>query len=264
MTSGACTPGWARPIPAGPRRASPSASIPSARCSKCRSDPGATQIGYIFHRGDTKDPGADQFLDFAKYGYEVWQLQGADVAKSLYLAHPDHRRTKPGEHRGAARLLGQRRHHRLGCGDRTRQHLPAVLRTRWRPAGYRYRHHRRELPDPDARPRRLARRGEGKVPAPSRAAGVEDRSLPTWRKCQRSSRARSPSPALTPDGVPVDATGLQIPGVLDDLFTYNGALGVSWHGGITHHPALGADGKVGCLAAVRQLRLRQPPGPPCR
>ena len=48
-------------------------------------DAAATQIGYIFHRGDEKDPGADQFLDFAKYGYEVWQLQGADVDNPYIL-----------------------------------------------------------------------------------------------------------------------------------------------------------------------------------
>ena len=35
-------------------------------------------LGYILHRGDTKDPGPDQFLDFKKWGCEVWQLQGAD------------------------------------------------------------------------------------------------------------------------------------------------------------------------------------------
>ena len=40
--------------------------------------PNPTQIGYVFHRGDAKDPGPDQFLEFAKSGYEVWQVQGAD------------------------------------------------------------------------------------------------------------------------------------------------------------------------------------------
>jgi glycosidase len=39
---------------------------------------GADQLAYILHRGDTKDPGPDQFLVFAIYGHEVWQLQGAD------------------------------------------------------------------------------------------------------------------------------------------------------------------------------------------
>jgi hypothetical protein len=39
---------------------------------------GADQLAYILHRGDTKDPGPDQFLVFAQDGHEVWQLQGAD------------------------------------------------------------------------------------------------------------------------------------------------------------------------------------------
>jgi glycosidase len=39
---------------------------------------GADQLAYILHRGDTKDPGPDQFLVFDAYGHEIWQLQGAD------------------------------------------------------------------------------------------------------------------------------------------------------------------------------------------
>ena len=39
---------------------------------------GAEQLAYILHRGETKDPGPDQSLDFATYGHEVWQLQDAD------------------------------------------------------------------------------------------------------------------------------------------------------------------------------------------
>jgi glycosidase len=39
---------------------------------------GAEQLAYILHRGDTKDPGPDQFLIVGTYGYEVWQLQDAD------------------------------------------------------------------------------------------------------------------------------------------------------------------------------------------
>jgi len=38
----------------------------------------AINISYILHRGDTKDPGPDQILNFEEWGYEVWQLQGAD------------------------------------------------------------------------------------------------------------------------------------------------------------------------------------------
>ncbi len=36
------------------------------------------ELGYILHQGDEKDPGPDQFLNFATWGCEVWQLQGAD------------------------------------------------------------------------------------------------------------------------------------------------------------------------------------------
>ena len=39
---------------------------------------GADQLAYILHRGDTKDPGPDQFLVFDDFGHEVWQLQGAN------------------------------------------------------------------------------------------------------------------------------------------------------------------------------------------
>jgi Bacterial pullanase-associated domain len=48
---------------------------------------GADQLAYILHRGDTKDPGPDQFLVFDAYGHEVWQLQGADPEKP-YVAPP--------------------------------------------------------------------------------------------------------------------------------------------------------------------------------
>jgi len=40
----------------------------------------AESIGYIIHKGDEKDPDNDLGLSFASDGYEVWQLQGAEVA----------------------------------------------------------------------------------------------------------------------------------------------------------------------------------------
>ncbi len=48
----------------------------------------ADQMGYIFHKGDEKDPGPDQFLVFVDDGYEVWQLQGADPARPYVLPVP--------------------------------------------------------------------------------------------------------------------------------------------------------------------------------
>ena len=38
----------------------------------------AQSMGYVLHRGGEKDPGPDQALEFGPWGYEVWQLQGAD------------------------------------------------------------------------------------------------------------------------------------------------------------------------------------------
>ncbi len=45
----------------------------------------ASQLNYILHRGDTKDPGPDQALVFATFGHEVWQLQGADPENPYVL-----------------------------------------------------------------------------------------------------------------------------------------------------------------------------------
>jgi glycosidase len=47
----------------------------------------AEQLAYIIHRGDSKDPGPDQFLVFDRWGHEVWQVQGADV-EHPYVAPP--------------------------------------------------------------------------------------------------------------------------------------------------------------------------------
>ena len=38
----------------------------------------ASELAYIIHRGDTKDPGPDQSLDLGFWGHQVWQIEGAD------------------------------------------------------------------------------------------------------------------------------------------------------------------------------------------
>ena len=45
-------------------------------------------MGYILHRGDEKDPGADQFLNFDKWGCEIWQVQGAEPEAPYVLPVP--------------------------------------------------------------------------------------------------------------------------------------------------------------------------------
>jgi hypothetical protein len=47
--------------------------------------PGATELAYNLHRGDTKDPGPDQALYIPLYGDEVWQLQDADPQSPYIL-----------------------------------------------------------------------------------------------------------------------------------------------------------------------------------
>jgi hypothetical protein len=56
-------------------------------------EPAAPELAYILHRGDAKDPGPDQFLEFAADGYEVWQLSGAEFDKPYILPVPG----EPGE-----------------------------------------------------------------------------------------------------------------------------------------------------------------------
>jgi len=38
----------------------------------------ASSLGYVIHKGDEKDPGPDQSVDFATDAHELWQVQGAD------------------------------------------------------------------------------------------------------------------------------------------------------------------------------------------
>ena len=71
----------------GPIRCGRAARTCSASSSAIDLADGADQLAYILHRGDTKDPGPDQFLVFDTYGHEVWQLQGADPEKP-YVAPP--------------------------------------------------------------------------------------------------------------------------------------------------------------------------------
>ncbi len=39
-------------------------------------NPGAKALNYIIHRGDEKDPGPDQNMNFSQVGCEIWQVQG--------------------------------------------------------------------------------------------------------------------------------------------------------------------------------------------
>ncbi len=191
---------------------------------------GATELAYIIHRGDAKDPGPDQFLNLNSYGYEVWQLSGADVERPYILPTLF---GGPGANPGN---LNQQRAYWLDeqtiawpeAGDSSLTYYLVYA--------------------PDGG---LSATDSGIVGGT--AVQLEAGSLSAEVQAKFPHLAGLPalqipagSLALVPDilkgqiavsvvngdGEAVDATGLQIPGVLDDLYTYDGDLGITWDGGV--------------------------------
>lgn len=48
-------------------------------------------LAYVLHRGESRDPGNNQFVRFSDSGYEVWQVSGADSGKPHVLDTPPSR-----------------------------------------------------------------------------------------------------------------------------------------------------------------------------
>ena len=191
---------------------------------------GAPQLAYIIHRGDQKDPGPDQFLSFDPWGYEVWQLTGENPSEP---AEPHY--VLPIIGSGAA----------PGDLDEQRAHWVAGDTIVWTAAG-----------DPgldyalchaptggltlgatgvdggtciDLTPGAPFAAADGflhldgqptlKIPAGSLA------DVPAILTGQFAVQAIDA-------GLRIDATGLQIPGVLDDLYETDTELGVVWNAGV--------------------------------
>ncbi|HSV86659.1 MAG TPA: pullulanase-type alpha-1,6-glucosidase [Levilinea sp.] len=189
------------------------------------------QMGYIFHRGDTKDPGPDQILEFAEYGYEVWQLQGADPEAPYILPVRFRGGPNPGNIRqqsaywvdlstiawaGAAEAGNIYRLYYAPEGG-----LAATA------SGITGGEYITLLRDP------AGLSGAVKAKFPHLAALPALKIRPADRaKIADILKGQIAVSALTADGFSVDATGLQIPGVLDDLYTYHGELGVTWSDGV--------------------------------
>ena len=191
---------------------------------------GAPGLAHIVHRGDTKDPGPDQFLSFDPWGYEVWQLEGPNPSKPddpHYVLPVTGSGAAPGD-------LGQQRAHWVSTdtivwtagGDPTVTyslcHAPVGGMT-------------------------LSGTGidggtcVGLSPGAPYPAGVDGflhlAGMPTLRIA--AGDLGDVADILTGQiavqavkgGTRVDATGLQIPGVLDDLYATDTELGVVWDGG---------------------------------
>ena len=183
----------------------------------------ATQLAYILHRGDEKDPGPDQFLGLDVYGHEVWQLQGADPVEHPYLL--------PILSGGV-----------LSKGDLGLQQAYWVDATTivW------------DVEAADASlcwsaTAALALSDAGLdgadgctllTSAGSYANAPEGffhlNGLPAWSVATGDATEAiltgQHAVVASTNGVRIDATGIQIPGVLDDLYSTGVPLGVSWDG----------------------------------
>ena len=218
-------PEWTAPIkPAGTDRFGP--------FFKLDLDEGATELAYILHRGDTKDPGPDQSLDLVNVGHEVWYLSGhtdADQMAKYLLPIQAGSGTDANLSRQKAHWLtentlawdieplpgGEYALHYAPDGGlavaggitggetiplaRVASGLTAELKAKW-PHLADYQAFRIAAGDLDAVPEAL--KGQLAVSA------------------------------TDADGNLRIATGVQIPGVLDDLYANDGALGVAWAGSV--------------------------------
>ncbi|HSN77074.1 MAG TPA: pullulanase-type alpha-1,6-glucosidase, partial [Anaerolineae bacterium] len=190
----------------------------------------AQQVNYIFHRGDEKDPGPDQFLILDDSGYEVWQLQGADPEnpyvrpvpqasgggsagdiqeQRAYWVLDDTIAWEDAESAANSYLLCYAPEGGLEATDTGITGGDCVDLTR----------------DPAGLPQEVREKMPHIADLPALKISADD--LDMVPDMLRSQIAVS---ALDAGGTAQGATGLQIQGVLDDLFTYNGQLGVAWEG----------------------------------
>lgn len=183
-------------------------------------------MGYILHRGDEKDPGPDQSLDFSKWGFEVWQLQGADPEKPYILPI----------------LTGAP----AGGGDLSlaQAHWVSEDTIAWDveyAADNAYALH--YAPDGGITLENGVITGGQSIPLTYDPAGLSDAVKVKFPhlaafaafKIGADDLAKVPEilkgqfvVSMSANDIVMDATGVQIPGVLDDLYTYDGKLGVGW------------------------------------
>ncbi len=167
------------------------------------------------------------FLNFALDGYEVWQLQGADPARRTCCrsaGRPPARATSPSSGRtGWPRTRS--------CGRPPTTHRRRTGCTTRPPAGL-------ELTDEGVSGDSIVLTRGTADPAvlakfphlselPALKIGADD--LDAVAELLRGQVAVAATSAA---GTRIDATGLQIPGVLDDLYANDADLGVTWDGDV--------------------------------
>lgn len=189
--------------------------------------PAATKLGLIVHKGDQKDPGADMFLDFTKQK-EAYIVSGQN---ELHANAPDVSALAFGD-------LGKQRAHWV---DRSTLLWPGAPL-----AGATYMLHASEKATLRLTTQGIT--GGTSVPLRVDANGMsaELRTLYPYlagatvlkladadaSKAGDLLRGQLAVAQRSDDGRSGDATGVQIPGVLDDLYAHDEALGVVWKAGV--------------------------------
>ncbi|MFO7634849.1 MAG: pullulanase-type alpha-1,6-glucosidase, partial [Caldilinea sp.] len=192
--------------------------------------PDATRLGLIVHKGDEKDPGPDMFLDLTQ-STEAWIISG-DLL--LYTEQPDPN----------ARPIGDLNKLRAHWVTRDTLAYPSDDAL---PDDALF-----ELVDASSGGMQLTLEGilGGGVTRTSLTVdgtGLTEDVLAKFPHLTGFLALKLPEnklntvPALlkaqlavevtTSDGSLLDATGVQLPGVIDELYTYDGPLGVAWEDG---------------------------------
>jgi pullulanase/glycogen debranching enzyme len=208
----------------GQRRANRCALMYSARCLRSNSWQQAPSWLHPPPRRRER-PGADQFLNVKEVAYEVWQLQGADPADPYLLPMGPGGPVKKGN-------LNEQRSYWVS--------EDTILWPAADDSSAEYRLHYAadgglSLTDEGVS-------GDSLVLTPGTADPAIFAKFPHLTglpalKIAAGDLAMVPeiltgqfAVAKSKDDSRLDATGLQIPGVLDDLYTYDGDLGVTWNG----------------------------------
>jgi len=191
--------------------------------------PDAERLGFIVHKGDEKDSGPDMFLDLTQ-GTEAWVISG-DLL--VYTEQPDPSARPAGD-------LNKRRAHWV---TRNTIAYPAADL----PADAVF-----ELLDASSGRMQLSVEGILGNGITRTALTVDTAGLPAavlakfshldgYTALELPEKTLDSVPALlksqlavpvtAADGTLLDAAGVQLPGVIDELYTYDGPLGVTWEEG---------------------------------
>jgi len=188
----------------------------------------ATTLAYIIHRGDNKDPGPDQFLDLVNIGYEVWQISG----RTDYLLPTSEGCVQNGDlTEAAAHWVSEDTiawNIEDGAANTYKLHYQPTGAMVLAPSGI--------VGGASINlafvPGGLSSALKAKFPhlAGYAALRVSPEDREKIRDILKGKIAVSATALTDEGGALVDATSLQIPGLVDALYTYGGELGVMYQG----------------------------------